>query len=256
MALKYPDDSRVWGADLSFHQDDNNTPRGFDFNKLKEEGADFVFIRAGQSTWADPDFVSNWQAAKESGIPRGAYWFLDARTSGDTQARLFRTLLGNDWGEISPVVDFEHTATVTSRGKRGAVQSKLVYNTPEQLDQFINVLGSTSPPIIYTNYYYWTDHGRPDTRYAQYPLWLAAYDTNEPRIPNPWRYWTFHQWTDEGNGKVLGAESNELDLDYFFGTKPDFENFLKRDVDYVPAPPDQRNKILDEAIQAVENLKK
>lgn len=256
MTLKYPDDTRVWGADISFYQDDNSTPRGFDFARLKEQGADFVFIRAGQGSWYDPDFVMNWQAAKEAGIPRGAYWFLDARNSGDAQARLFRSLLGNDWGEISPVVDYEHKAIVASRGKGGAVSSKFVYNTPEQLDQFIDVLGSASPPIIYTGYYYWFDHGSTNNRYAQYPLWLAAYDTDEPKIPNPWRYWTFHQWTDKGNGVVMGSESKELDLNYFFGTKPDFDNFLKRDVDTVPTPPDQRNKILDEAADAVLKLKK
>lgn len=217
MTIVYPDDTKIWGPDVSFYQDDNDTPRGIDFNVMKEQGASFVFIRAGQRNWNDPDFKASWTAAKEAGLPRGAYWFLDARDSGGRQALRLRDQLGDDWGELPPVVDYEHKVKVIKNVGRGRTRSEWAYNTPAQLDDFIEGLRSPVRPIIYTGYYYWLEHGSYDEKYAAYPLWLAQYRVNLPTVPRPWTDWTFWQFTDNGPGKVLGAESEHIDLNYYHG---------------------------------------
>jgi GH25 family lysozyme M1 (1,4-beta-N-acetylmuramidase) len=56
-------------VDISFYDDNNETPEGVDFVKMKTR-ADGVIIRAGQNKWIDPDFRTNWKAAKEAGILR------------------------------------------------------------------------------------------------------------------------------------------------------------------------------------------
>lgn len=215
MTIVYPDDSRTWGVDVSFYQDDNNTPRGIDFQQMRAEGATFAFIRAGQYTWEDPDFRVNWEAAREAGLLRGAYWFLDARGSGRDQAWKMAGMLMGDWGELPPVVDYEHKVRVPVQTKRkNRTMSVWKYNTPAQLDDFISALGSAMTPMIYTGYYYWMEHGSFDKKYAQYPLWIAGYGGDKPRVPPPWSEWTFWQFTDNGPGKMLGAESEHIDLNY------------------------------------------
>ena len=49
----------------------------WDARKSKSAGAQFVYIKASQAVFADPLFAGNWQKAKEAGILRGAYHFLD-----------------------------------------------------------------------------------------------------------------------------------------------------------------------------------
>ncbi len=59
----------VLGTDVSFYQDDPATARQINFGAMRAAGADFVFIRAGQNQWVDPDFSYNWARAKVAGSP-------------------------------------------------------------------------------------------------------------------------------------------------------------------------------------------
>ena len=239
----YPDDTKIWGPDVSFYQDDDNTARGIDFNKMKEQGADFVFIRAGQRSWFDPDFRLNWEAAKDAGLLRSAYWFLDARSSGGAQAALMKSLLDTEgWGELPPVVDYEHKVRELEKISKTRTRSVWRYNNPIQLDDFIDTLKYPGNPIIYTGYYYWTYYGSPDPKYAQYPLWIARYEAIEPLIPKPWTDWTFWQFSDRGPGLVLGAESSRIDLNYF---KEDRKKLFALTGQVDPSPPAPENKPCD-----------
>ena len=74
------------GIDISVWQDDNSTPQHMDMEKAKAAGARFIFIKACERGFIDPDFIYNWQNAKDAGIPRGAYHFLRWDLSGLMQA--------------------------------------------------------------------------------------------------------------------------------------------------------------------------
>ena len=65
---------RAFGPDVSYYNDDDETPQGIDFEKMKLK-VDFVIVRAGQNKWVDLDFTTNWLAAGKAGIPRGSYWY-------------------------------------------------------------------------------------------------------------------------------------------------------------------------------------
>ena len=69
----------VIGPDVSFYEDDPETPQGIDYVKMRAS-AGYVIIRTGQNIWVDSDFKLNWREAKLAGIPRGAYWFYDSRS--------------------------------------------------------------------------------------------------------------------------------------------------------------------------------
>jgi len=236
--------TKAHGPDCSFYQDDNATPQGIDFAKMNEN-SDFVIIRAGQNTWLDPDFMTNWKAAKDAGIPRGSYWFYDSRSTPQSQALLWSKALGDDLGELPLFADFEE-----SYGGAYAGWSKF-YAFLEELKKLM----PGKEIIIYTGYYYWKDNVIEKTTPAQleyfhqYGLWIARYKAVEPLVPLPWDYheWTFWQYTEHGDGLAYGVESLGIDLNYYNGTLEEFNTRFglgdAAPVDYDPNnPPEETEK--------------
>jgi lysozyme len=217
----------VWGCDVSFYQDEDETPQGIDFRKMKDAGASFVIIRAGQNLWKDPDFDTNWKAAKEAGLPRGAYWYLDVKAGMRGQAKIFADCLRGDMGELPPSLDFEQEEqrVYEAQNKRWV---KKTLNIGD-LNAFKTYLREYLPEldvdktIIYTGYYYWKDNGSPDKKYLSHPLWIGNYNS-EPMIPLPWTSYHLWQFAETGPGKELGVESNAIDMNYWGG---DLASFLK-----------------------------
>lgn len=216
--------ANVIGPDVSFYQDDNQTPQGIDFFKMRTV-APYVIIRAGQNLWADPDFKANWREAKLAGMPRGSYWFYDSRVDPKKQADLWIQLLDKDLGELPLCADFEDNYKGPFSGW------KHWYNFLERLKA---LLPATKEIVVYTNYYYWVENttsvGIPNQSleyFKNFPLWIANYGNPQPLVPKPWgkNDWLFWQFTDNGDGVPYGVESKNIDLNYFNG---DINAFRRR----------------------------
>jgi lysozyme len=181
----------------------------WDAAKAKAAGAAFVFIKASQATFTDPLFKVNWQKAKDAGLLRGAYHYLDYTKPGRDQADYYATLLDADRGELPPVVDYEQRRTDNNVGAaRLALRDFL-----EQL----KARGYT--PMVYTAPAFWSTYGSTDVYWQQYRLWIAHYTTaSAPTVPAPWKAWTFWQYTSKGDGPTYGTESYNVDLNRFNGT--------------------------------------
>lgn len=224
------------GIDVSVWQDDNSTAQKMNFAKAKAAGANFVFIKASERGGVDPDFIYNWQAAKEAGLPRGAYHFLRWDLSGLMQARIFCATFKDDPGELPPVADFE---APVKDGK---------YPSNALLGQFLEEVESITGvvPIIYTSPGFWRSYGKIkdtskfDSKWAYYPLWIAHYmksytpGVSKPDEIEPWKStgksWTFWQYTSSGDGYKFGAESKGLDMNFFNGDMVDFHKFIGGEV--------------------------
>ena len=209
----------VIGPDVSFYQDDPQTPQGIDFIKMRKAGAGYIIIRAGQNLWADRDFKANWRESKLAGLPRGSYWFYDSRADPKKQAELWVSLFDGDFGELPLWCDFEDNYGGSFRGW------KHWYNFIERL----KALTPNKEIGVYTAYYYWLENmaGVPTASvnyFKQFPLWIANYGTNSPLVPKPWtaNEWTLWQFTDNGNGGIYGVESGNIDLNYFNGDEAAF----------------------------------
>ena len=98
--------ANIIGPDVSFYQDDPQTPQGIDFAKMRT-AAEYVILRAGQNLWPDRDFKANWRESKTAGFPRGSYWFYDSRADPKKQADLWVQQFGGDYGELPLFADFE-----------------------------------------------------------------------------------------------------------------------------------------------------
>ena len=206
--------ANIIGPDVSFYQDDPQTPQGIDFIKMRRAGAGYIIIRAGQNLWGDRDFKANWRESKAAGMPRGSYWFYDSRADPKKQAELWVSQFDGDFGELPLWCDFEDNYGGSFRGW------KHWYNFMERL----KALTPNKELGVYTAYYYWLENmaGAPTASvnyFKQYPLWIANYGTTKPLVPKPWTMdeWTFWQFTDNGDGPLYGVESGNIDLNYFNG---------------------------------------
>ncbi len=211
-----PPGNFVIGPDVSFYQDDPETPQGIDFKRMRASAA-YVVIRAGQNVWVDSDFKGNWVAAKQAQLPRGSYWFYDSRAEPKKQAELWvQQFTGGDYGELPLFADFEEAYGGPYKGWKNWVT-------------FLDRLKQLVPGkeiALYTAYYYWRDNAPNSTTQAanlnyfkQYPLWIAHYGATNPLVPLPWKTgeWLFWQYTETGDGGLYGVESLGIDLNYFNG---------------------------------------
>ena len=198
----------------------------WDARKAKTAGATFVFIKASQATFSDPQFAANWQKAKEAGLLRGAYHYLDYTKSGLEQANYFADLLKADPGELPPVVDYEQTRTdnnpTAALGFLKEFLDRMIQRTELYADARIKV------PMIYSGPGMWAAYGdqtKPEY-WLQFPLWNAHWITSSaPTVPPPWTMWTFWQYSSKGPGETFGSESLVVDMDRFNGTLAELEEF-------------------------------
>lgn len=231
---------KIIGPDVSFYQDDPNTPNGIDFRRMNNV-ADFVIIRAGQNLWFDRDFTRNWAAAKQADLPRGSYWFYDSRADPRAQAELWANLIRDDMGELPLFADFEEAYKGEFTGWR---------HWKTFLDHLRSLVGQKEIGI-YTAYFYWVNNApNPTTQpneleyFHRYPLWIANYGVETPLVPKPWspNEWLFWQFTAMGDGILYGVESAEIDLNYFNGDAQAFANRFNVPAPQDPTPPQPSGK--------------
>ena len=75
-------------------------------------------------------------------------------------------------------------------------------------------------PMIYTSPGFWNAHGSASKKWLKYRMWEAHYTSAmRPMKIEPWgNDWTFWQHGVYPVGKIHGAESTNLDLDWFNGS--------------------------------------
>jgi GH25 family lysozyme M1 (1,4-beta-N-acetylmuramidase) len=206
----------VIGIDISKWNGD------WDAKKARAAGAHFVFIKSSQATFTDPRFLANWRKAREAGLLRGAYHYLDYTQSGVDQARYCLSLLEDDPGELPMVVDFEHP-----REDNNAAAAR------SYLKQFVEyALEQGQTPIIYTSPAFWKSYGDLSTYWYQFPLWIAHYTVaSAPIVPPPWLSWKFWQFSKKGPGQLFGSEALDLDVNRFNGSLEELYELARRKPD-------------------------
>jgi GH25 family lysozyme M1 (1,4-beta-N-acetylmuramidase) len=211
----------IFGFDISHYQDSNETPAGVNFNKMREYGASFVIIKAGQYNYVDSDFPTNWRESKPSGIPRGSYWFGDIGLPGKTQANVYyKTLLDNGYGGEMCAIDYE-AGSWTNWNE--------LYNFLVEFQRITNL--PNEKIAIYTGYYYWLEHcppaGASRDWFKKFPLWLANYNPiEEVKVPSPWTDCLIWQDGTPAIGLAAGVESKEIDHNFFNGDAEKFKTYF------------------------------
>lgn len=194
-------EAMVQGIDVSHFQGT------IDWAEVAKAGKAFAFIKATDGCGVgDPMFRANWSRARAAGLRRGAYHFFRAQQDAKRQAKHFIATLGDDRGELPPVLDFESLDdTSAEEALRGAQRwMELVEEA------------SRRKPILYTGPAFWCASLHESSLLAEYPLWIAHYTVAiQPHVPSAWKRWTFWQHSEKGLAPGIGGP---VDLDRFNGT--------------------------------------
>ncbi len=191
------------GIDISHFQGE------VDWSDVKNAGIVFAFAKATDGiTYTDPQFQVNWKAMQAAGVLRGAYHFYETNDGPVTQAQHFIATLGTlAANDLPPVVDIE-----IFKGNFGSVS--IAANLQIWLDTVEQAVGRK--PIIYTNNSFWNEYIKSD--FSDYPLWIAEYGVDQPKIPGNWQHWSF--WQSSQTGSVAGV-TGTVDTNLFAGSMND-----------------------------------
>ncbi|MBT9392936.1 glycoside hydrolase family 25 protein [Hymenobacter sp. NST-14] len=144
----------------------------------------FAFIKATEGvTLRDSRFQRNWRGARAAGIYRGAYHYFHPNYDATRQANLFTRTVPLSAGDLPPVLDVEHARFHDVAQMRRGVATWL-----RLVERHYGVR-----PILYSNYSFYQRHLA--GHFDKYPLWLAHYEVDRPRLPpTKWLIW---QHSDE-----------------------------------------------------------
>jgi len=231
------------GTDISRWQDAESPPKGVNFTEMSNGGAEYTIFKAGQADWVDYRF--NDYVRDSNGIlPRGAYWYYDNFYKPAKQAEVFSNAVRNANLELPIWCDYESRI----EGPYGSWKHVLTFMTEvERLLPEVRI-------GIYTGYYYWLERVPEEAfnYFKDYPLWLAWYTENEEDvwIPQPWsdidgvnQDMTLWQFTSHGDGTKFGVNTLNIDLNNYYGTSAEWNEFTSGFYDEVVPPIDPPVKV-------------
>lgn len=202
-----------------------------DWAKVKAHGVQFAFIKATEAEhFVDPRFDFNWTRTRRVGLIRGAYHFFRPLADPVSQANHFIKIAGRTLHttDLPPVLDIEmYPDFMKAEWKRISLEERM-RRIQFWLDTVEKATGRT--PMIYTNYYTWYDLLDNTTRFTRYPLWIATYKAEQPKVPaDNWggKGWWFWQTTDRGVIPGIREEAPCVDLNLFAGSYEDMKRWLK-----------------------------
>lgn len=101
---------------MKFGIDISKWQGAFDLKRAKAEGVEFVIIKGGggdNGLYTDGWFSRNYEAAKQLGLPVGAYWFSKALSVKEAEAEadyFYSNVLEGRRFELPVYIDVEHAA--------------------------------------------------------------------------------------------------------------------------------------------------
>ena len=201
-AAAYP----VRGIDVSNHQ------KTVDWAVVaRDPGVDFAFLKATEGDdYRDRYFVTNWKAAGEAGILRGAYHFFTTASSGADQAANFIAVVPVEAGSLPPVVDLETFGSAPEDFRR-------------ELQDYLDLVEANygQKPILYTVYAFYDEYL--EGGFADYPLWIR--DIVKPPAIGWSGEWLFWQY---GNRSRVAGIAGYVDRNAFAGSRAELEALLSK----------------------------
>ncbi|ACD24076.1 glycoside hydrolase [Clostridium botulinum] len=189
------------GIDVSNHNG------SIDFNKVKEDNIEVVYIKATEgTTYKDPYLNQHYSGAKKAGLKTGFYHFLVGSSEPETQAENFYNNIKDKENDLKPCLDIETNN----------------FNVMDYALRFIKKFECLCELelCIYTSPYFANENL--DSRLAKYQCWIAHYGVETPMETNVWRdNYAGHQFTETGriNGINTNVDINTFTKDIFTNNK-------------------------------------
>ena len=189
------------GLDVSRWQGD------IDFQKVKDAGVEFVFIRVGSQRgvngeyYIDPKFERNIKGFKEVGIPVGIYFYsyANSKASAKKEAKWIIEQLKPYKIDLPVVFDWENWSFYQEFNLS-------FYNITEIAKTYLKEIEKAGyKGMFYSSKYYlenvWFDH--------KYPVWLAHY-TNKTNYQGEYKVWQMCN-----NGRIPGI-NGDVDINIMY----------------------------------------
>ena len=171
--------SDILGVDISHHNGNVN------FGLLKQEGVQFVYIKATEGVSLDDDmYKHNVKEARLKNLKVGAYHFFIFSEAGDKQASHFLNNAEIISGDLIPVLDVEY-----SRNNPISNDSTYFNKIRTEVNSFAEVLQQSIgvKPIIYCNFELYNKINITDKKQK---YWIV--DLNkQPKDSINWVIWQF-----------------------------------------------------------------
>ncbi|ODT74929.1 MAG: glycoside hydrolase [Pelagibacterium sp. SCN 64-44] len=201
----------VQGIDVARYQEN------VDFPAARADGIQFVFMKATEGRdYIDPNFLRNWERARSSGMPRGAYHFMNWCSPAAEQAAWFERMVPADADALPPVLDLEWQNG--SRCRPTDTRAETLAKVRLMLEAMERHTGKL--PIVYTDINFHRDIL--EGEYFANTFWLrsTAAEPEERYVGRPWTFW---QWTQTG---VVRGVIGDVDRNAFYGSQADWQIFL------------------------------
>ncbi len=208
----YPEGYSIRGIDISHYQDQIHWEKVRNAS-MNNDPVTFVIIKATEGvTLMDDNFNENFYQAKNNGLIRGAYHFFTPEVDAAKQARFYLHQVHLEPGDLPPVLDVEKKGNLTTEQLQKAVKTWL-----DIVEKHYGV-----KPILYTGYKFRTDV-LGESRFIEYPFWIAHYYVNKLEYKGNWTFW---QHTD--CGKIDGIKGF-VDCNIFNGSMQDLMGLVLKE---------------------------
>lgn len=212
-------DSRAdWvnGVDVSHHQDTGGD--SIAWNSVRDANNRFAIIKATEGTdYTDDAYAKFAQGALDSGLSVGAYHYARPAKDPVAQANNFANVLNTGPATtLPPVLDLEVDEGLSPQELRDWTRTFLT--------ELENKTGRR--PMVYTYRYFWLEQMGNTGEFADYPLWLAAYQNKAPAPVGGWD--TVDIWQRSESGRVAGINT-PVDLNLFNGNHGQWARFVDGD---------------------------
>ena len=218
-----PRDYPVHGIDVSKFQGD------IDWNAVANSGVEFAWIKASEGgDRLDNRFQANWAGAKAAGVAHGAYHFVYWCRPPLEEMANFEQIAPVEQDALPPVLDVEATPTSPTCHKH-LTEESAVADMKVMLDEMERHYGKR--PIIYTTVDFY-EAILSGGALMDYPIWVRS-TKHHPAVKYGSRAWAF--WQYQSDGQTPGINGN-VDRDVFYGTKEQWDAFLREPLSGPRAP--------------------
>jgi GH25 family lysozyme M1 (1,4-beta-N-acetylmuramidase) len=197
-----------------YHGDDHGSLPNF--NELKKNGVQFMFVKATQGQTVDPELDFNWNGAKNAGMIVGAYDFYEPTKDAATQAQTFLKALPPLRKGDLVALDLEEDPNKADSWSKvpQADRIKGVLTWLNIVEKQLNIV-----PIIYSSRDFIGDtFGKDAAALKDYPFWLAEYNVPRPTVRPPFANADWWQFTETGTFPGLAGHQNDLNV--YLGSTP------------------------------------
>ena len=203
----------VQGADVSEYEG------AIDWTKLSAQ-KEFVIMRFSHGAHLDTEFVNFFKSAKQTGVIRGVYHYVDPADPYPFADQLRRFVKGVklEKGDLAPIIDLENPCLWVHLSDSDRM--KYVMKWANALEKVYGV-----KPIVYLSPLF-VDKALGGATNADvlknYPLWIANYRVVRPTVPLPWTSYIMWQY---GEDIPLAGVSIPADGDVAPGSLSDLQKY-------------------------------